>query len=153
MKTVAEIKKHIGTVSPSDIGRAHKFFDGATAYYLVESSDKVDEQTGSPIEYKVQYSREHGFTCSCPSGQYGFANVKHASGVCSHCRIALAAAQEEKTAMAEIALKDACGVLAEEKKPAAKPLTKAEAAFYRNEERRQKQWLADLAFIREFGPK
>jgi hypothetical protein len=44
----------------------------------------------------VDYSETRGFSCTCPSGLHGFWNVRHPSGVCRHCRIAVAASEDFK---------------------------------------------------------
>lgn len=87
-------------VTPDQIGRCTKIFEGSKPCYMVLSES--DDLT----EYKVraQYNTELKkwiFTCTCPSGAEGFANVQHKSGVCKHVRWSLAAAAEEKAAMAE----------------------------------------------------
>lgn len=95
----------IKAVSSDQIGRCTKIFEGSKPCYMVLSES--DDLT----EYKVRATRVNGkwiFTCTCPSGKDGFANVTHPSGVCKHVRWSLAAAQEEKDALAEqVALNEA----------------------------------------------
>lgn len=114
MKTPEHVKQYISTITPDQIGRAHKVYDYQVKQfvYLVESKSTVDELTGQPVEYRVTYTRTHGFQCTCPAGQEGFLSVRNKSGVCEHVRIALAAAEEERAYMAALALKEepACDV-------------------------------------------
>jgi hypothetical protein len=100
--TSAHVKAHISDVTFEHIGRCHKAIADGIAYYMVESESGEFDADGELVEYKVSYSKQHGFSCGCPSGKRGFANVKHASGVCKHCRWAVACAIEEKKAMAEL---------------------------------------------------
>ncbi len=76
----------------------------------------VESESDDSKEYKVtaQYNKELKrwiFRCTCPSGVTGFANVKHPSGVCKHCRWSLAAAAEEKAAMEEQTALNAAAVV------------------------------------------
>jgi hypothetical protein len=105
--TAAKVKQHISDVTSEQIGKCHKAFADGIAFYMVESESGDFDQDGELVEYKVTYSKQHGFSCTCPSGKHGFANVKHASGVCKHCRWAVACAIEEKKAMAELAAESA----------------------------------------------
>lgn len=90
------------------LDRAHCCTDMQTGlnYYIVESSQFANNQT----EYKVTWSREFGFSCTCKSGQFGFANTRY--GFCSHVAIAVAAAREERATLAAIAAKQPPLVLA-----------------------------------------
>jgi hypothetical protein len=92
------------SVTPEQIGACHKCYDCTTRanFYLVENSKGETDENGDIIEYKVQYSKEHGFTCDCKAGQNGL--------LCWHIRASIACAREEKAALAEqVALND--GVL------------------------------------------
>ena len=94
--TAAAVTKHTTSVTSEQVGRCSKVYGSDNKpFYLVLS------ETDDLTEYKVTYTHTHGFSCTCPSGAYGFANVKHASGVCKHVRYAVAAAQEEKAALKE----------------------------------------------------
>ena len=104
--TTAKVSANISDVTPEQIGRCRKFIASTGNYYLVENEHDERDQAGEIIEYKVTYDKEHGFTCSCKSGANGFANVKHASGVCKHVRWSVAAAMEERAALAELATKE-----------------------------------------------
>lgn len=89
-------------VTPEQIGKCFKVYDETSKqwFYQVDNdSDKFDSD-GNLITYKVQWTKDHGFTCSCPSGQNGFANVKHPSGTCKHVRWSAAASREEHAATA-----------------------------------------------------
>lgn len=101
------IAAHVADVTPEMIGKCHAVFVGSKKFYKVASSDGTKE-------YTVYRSKTHGFQCNCPSGQHGFWNVKHASGVCWHVRAAVACSIEEKRAMREQeqmnTLKQAAGV-------------------------------------------
>jgi len=88
------IREYAKSISPEDIGRAHKCFEAnGTPFYMVESS------RDALVEHKVCWSKEHGFTCTCESGQRGFSNCR--KGVCQHAIIAVAASAEEQAAMKE----------------------------------------------------
>ncbi len=84
-------------VTPEQIGRCYKVHDYQTKsdFYQVES----EQDNGDT--YQVRWSCQRGFTCTCKSGQCGFSNTKH--GYCKHIKWALAAAKEERTALAELA--------------------------------------------------
>src|SRR5204863_3936045 len=55
---------------------------------------QVESERDSLVEYQVKWSRERGFTCTCPAGAVGFSNCR--DGVCKHVRWSLAAAKEER---------------------------------------------------------
>lgn len=101
------VKSHLEEISAQEIGRCTKVHDFQLKQdvYMVESSRDLTDDEGNIIEYAVRYSAQHGFTCTCPSGQYAFANIKHPSGTCRHVRASIACAIEEQTALAEIARK------------------------------------------------
>lgn len=102
--TFASIAQHIGEVSSEEIGRCHKVFGpDKKAFYQVENEAGHTDEHGDLIEYKVTYSKDHGFQCSCKCGEFGFWNVSHASGVCKHVRWSVAAALEEKAALKALA--------------------------------------------------
>jgi hypothetical protein len=84
----------LSCVTPADIGRAHKVFGPDNQpFYLVQSSrDPI-------VEYKVTWHPRRGFQCRCPAGQEAFV---HCRDVCQHVKIALAAAREEREALAEL---------------------------------------------------
>ena len=98
MVTFERIKSNLQDVTSEQIGRCHRVIDMQTGedFYMVESESDPTE------EYQVRYSTDHGFTCTCKSGQYGFANVGHPSGTCKHCRWSVAAWLEEEAAKAEM---------------------------------------------------
>lgn len=103
--TVREyVKAHLDEISAQEIGRCTKVYDFQLKQnvYLVQNSKGDTDEQGNIIEYTVRYSKEYGFQCTCPSGETGFSNVKHPSGVCKHCRWSIACAIEEATALAEI---------------------------------------------------
>ncbi len=81
-------------VTDEQIGRCHKVFSGSTPFYMVES------EQDSLTEYKVRWSKKHGFTCTCEAGQHGFSNCK--DGICKHVKWAVAASREEREAVAEL---------------------------------------------------
>jgi hypothetical protein len=97
---LATIMNHLNDVTPEMIGRAHKCFEGSKAFYMLENLEGKLDDEGQILEYKVWYEGGY-FFCQCPAGVEGFAHVTHHSGVCVHCRIAVAAAAEEKSALAE----------------------------------------------------
>lgn len=113
--TIARVQQFISEITPEQIGKCWKVYDYQTRqnFYQVENSHGDVDEHGDIITYRVRYSREHGFTCSCPSGQNGFSNVKHPSGVCWHVRAAVAAAREERVAHAAIAAEQAAEVARE----------------------------------------
>lgn len=94
MTNFKQISSNLISVTPEQIGAAHLVHIDGVNFYQVQSAHSIEE-------YDVKYSRELGYTCSCKSGQNGFANVKHPSGVCWHVRAAIAAQIEEKSAMVE----------------------------------------------------
>lgn len=79
-------------VTSEQIAKCHRIDSAQGAYYRVES-----ESTSA--EYEVRYSREHGYTCSCPAGQHGFQHCKSGQ-YCKHVRWSIAATAEYKAAMA-----------------------------------------------------
>lgn len=94
MKKASEI--NISNVTANGIGRCHKVFDLQTgkAFYQVES------ERDSLVEYQVKWSRERGFTCTCPAGERGFSNCR--DGVCKHVKWSLAASKEERDYFASL---------------------------------------------------
>jgi hypothetical protein len=105
--TRKHVEQHISDITPEMIGLATRIYDFQLKenIYLVESTSGTLNQDGEIEEYRVRYIPGRGFSCTCKSGQHGFANVRHKSGVCCHCRIACAAAAEERAALAEITRK------------------------------------------------
>jgi hypothetical protein len=101
--TVAHVSSNLVDVTPEQIGRCYAVVgpDGKK-FYQVENSEGKFNEAGEMIEYKVTYNKEQSFQCTCKSGQHGFANVKHASGVCWHVRASVAAAIEEKQALHDL---------------------------------------------------
>lgn len=96
MTTLTTIKQHINDVTPEQIGRCYKVFGPDNkAFYQVES------ENDSTVEYKVTFTKQYGFQCTCPAGQEGFAHCKH--GFCKHIKWAVACAQEERAALAQLA--------------------------------------------------
>lgn len=86
------------TVTSEQIGKAHKCFEGSKPFYKVENSDGKLDQDGLLIEYKVTFSLELGYQCTCEAGKHGFAHCKN---YCWHVRASVAAAKEEREAMRE----------------------------------------------------
>lgn len=99
--TRKHVEQHIQDVTPTMLGLATKIYDYQTKQniYLVLSTSGTFNEEGEIEEYRVSYAPGKGFGCTCKSGQHGFWNVKHASGVCVHCRIAVACAAEERAYM------------------------------------------------------
>lgn len=117
--TRKHVESHIQDITPDMLGLATKVYDFQLKanIYLVESTSGATDEDGNPEEYRVSYTPGRGFSCTCKSGQYAFANVRHASGVCTHCRIACAAAAEERAKetarlarATAIALAHSCGM-------------------------------------------
>ena len=92
MKSCSEIDT--STVTSQQIGACYKVFVASIPFYKVQSESDPFKQ------YTISWSREHGFTCTCPSGQHGFSNCK--DGVCKHCKWALACERETREALAEL---------------------------------------------------
>jgi hypothetical protein len=93
-KMVKASEINITDVTAEQIGRCHKVYQGSEPVWMVES------ESDALTEYKVRYSVEHGFTCTCRAGQVGFSNCKE--GICKHVKWALAASAEERAAVAEL---------------------------------------------------
>ncbi|GHO51515.1 hypothetical protein [Ktedonospora formicarum] len=88
-------------VTDEQIGRAYKCFESnGTPFYMVESSRDLFDGEGKRVEYKVTWSKQFGFQCTCEAGKYGFKNCQ--KGVCQHVIISVAAAREERAAMKEL---------------------------------------------------
>jgi hypothetical protein len=104
VSTFEKVSQHISDVTAEQIGKCTKIWDFQTSQeiYLVENEAEDFDNDGQVIEYPVRYSEAHGYTCGCPSGKYGFANVKHPSGVCKHIRWVVACILEEQTALTEL---------------------------------------------------
>lgn len=108
MVTLERIKSNIADVTSEQIGKCHKIVDCQTMedFYLVENEAGEFNEDGELIEYKVQYSSNHGFTCTCKAGLVGFSKITaHPSGVCKHVRWSVACWLEEEAAMQEICAK------------------------------------------------
>lgn len=86
IRTASQIST--SSVTPEQIGKCHKVFSGSTAFYMVESASDPDR------EYKVSWTRERGFQCQCKAAEYGI--------ICWHIRASIAAAREEREAVAEL---------------------------------------------------
>jgi hypothetical protein len=93
--TFEHIARHLNDVTPEMIGKVHAIFVGSKKIYKVQSSIDTTK------EYTVYRSKSRGYQCSCPSGQHGWWNVQHPSGVCWHVRAAVACRLEEKQALTE----------------------------------------------------
>lgn len=105
MVTLERIKCNIQDVTSEQIGRCHKVWDHQTHedFYLVENESGDFNEDGELIEYKVQYTSQYGFTCTCKAGQVGFSRItSHPSGVCKHVRWSVACWLEEEVAMQEL---------------------------------------------------
>jgi hypothetical protein len=102
--TRKQVESNLGQVTSEQIGRCTKVYDfqlKANIYMVLSESDDL-------TEYRVTYNKNHHcFCCTCPSGENGFSNVKHPSGVCKHVRWSCAAAAEERAALAETCKKQA----------------------------------------------
>lgn len=99
MVTVAQVSKFVGEVTSEQIGRCHASVDAnGVTYYMVENERGDMDESGEMVEYKVEYSKAHGFTCGCKAGQVGF--IRCARGFCKHVLWALTCALEVKTAVA-----------------------------------------------------
>jgi uncharacterized Zn finger protein len=100
--------KHLDDVTPEQIGRCSKKIsqDQQPFYEVLSENDNV---TAYHVKgYQVTDSngkKQYSYSCTCPAGVEGFAHVHHRSGVCKHVRWALAAALEERNALAELARK------------------------------------------------
>jgi hypothetical protein len=108
MVTFEQIKSNLEDVTSEHTARCAKIWDfqNGEDFYLVES------ESDPTVEYKVQYSTYHGFTCNCKAGLAGFSHVtRHPSGVCKHCRWAVATWLEDEAL--EQALEEANEALAE----------------------------------------
>lgn len=94
MITVTTVRKLAATVTPEQIGRCSKIFDanGKPFYLVLSESDNL-------TEYRVSWSKQFGFQCSCPAGAEGFIHCKN--NCCKHVVWSVACAEEEKQAMAE----------------------------------------------------
>ena len=103
MITLERVKNNISDVTPEQMDKATHIWGQDEEYYLVANSKGEFDEEGNIIEYKVQYSHEHGFVCGCPSGLHGFSNVKHPSGCCWHVRAAVAAFLREEAEVQEMA--------------------------------------------------
>jgi hypothetical protein len=94
MIALNEIKKHIHTVTSEQIGRCHKVLASTGNFYLVES------EADSRVEYKVAWTKQHGFTCQCKAGQVGFVHCRN--GYCKHVLWSVACEAELQAAMKEL---------------------------------------------------
>jgi hypothetical protein len=94
-----DITALIANVTPDQIGAAHKVFGPDNkAFYLVENSQGLYDNGGQLLEYKVTYTEQYGFQCTCEAGKHGFAHCKN---FCWHVRASVAASEEEKAALKE----------------------------------------------------
>jgi hypothetical protein len=106
-------------VTGEQIGRCHKCFEGSTAFYMVENErGDIDPETFEVIEYKVTWTREKGFACTCKAGEVAFSQCK--DGICKHVRWSVACEKEVREALAsidaEIAAEKAAAAAAEKAK-------------------------------------
>jgi hypothetical protein len=93
----ATVQAHLDDVTAEQIARCRKFVDETfRRCYFVRS------QRNNEVEYQVTWSPRFGFQCKCESGQRGFSNVHHPSGVCWHVRASCAAARQEREAEARM---------------------------------------------------
>lgn len=103
MTKLSTVQSHIESVTPEQIGKAHKVFDSQNKpFYLVESSDGKLREDGSLVEYRVSSMKVNGvryLTCTCPAGEHGL--------LCWHKKAASAASQEERQALSDLAKKQA----------------------------------------------
>jgi hypothetical protein len=98
------VASHLEDVTPEQIGRCHKVIGPDNhAFYQVENESGDLDEHGAIIEYTVRYTLERGFSCTCKSGQEGFSNVRHWSGVCKHVRWSVKCELELRGALAELA--------------------------------------------------
>lgn len=107
MTTVTTVLSHISNVTPEQVGRCFKVYDEQTKenFYQVENESGNVNDDGEIIVYDVRYSKERGFTCTCAAGSEGFIHCKY--GFCKHILWSVAASQEERAALAEIATEQA----------------------------------------------
>ena len=84
------------SITPAQISKCAKVLDCQTHQnvYFVENEAGNFDDDGHMIEYKVTYSKEKGFQCTCKAGQEGFIHCKN--GYCKHVAWAVATAKEEK---------------------------------------------------------
>lgn len=90
------------SVTSEQIGRCHKVYDEQARawFYQVESERDLFDANNERVEYAVRWSKERGFTCTCPAGQDAFSRCK--AGVCKHVVWSVAAAKEERAAIREM---------------------------------------------------
>ena len=133
-------------VTPEQIGACTKVFDGAGIpfYKVVNSKAECDEQ-GHLIEYSVKAIFKGGqwhLTCDCKAGQDG--------RLCWHKRAAMAAAAEERHAMAEQA---ALNEAAKKVEPVAADPRKTRKSFDEGEalNRSRMRGIADILEARQMA--
>ncbi len=100
MVTLEQIKSNLQDVTSEQTSKCQKVIDFQTNedFYLIES------ESDPTVEYKVQYSTDHGFTCNCKAGEVGFSRItRHPSGVCKHVRWAVTAWLEDEALEQELA--------------------------------------------------
>lgn len=91
LTTPRKVASHLDEITSAQLARCLRCVeDNGEVWYQVTSESKAGTY------YEVRYSADFSFTCTCPSGQHAFGNVKHPSGVCKHIRWALAASMEYK---------------------------------------------------------
>jgi hypothetical protein len=131
--TLEKVAQYISDITPEQIGKCHHMIgpDGKSLY-AVENERGDIGLDGEVIEYCVRYSPERGFSCTCPSGAQGFANVRHPSGVCKHCRWTVAAIIEERGYYAELAAAEESRRQAEEATQAERPAPSQERPDWYN---------------------
>lgn len=79
-------------ISQADLDRCIRHYEEGRVYYEVISERDAN------VSYEVRYNGH--YTCTCPSGLEGFANVRNASGVCKHCRWSIEHARRFRAKMA-----------------------------------------------------
>ncbi len=110
LTTFEKVAAYLAKADPKDlptaeqIGNVHPYFDcqAGQECYAVKNEYGATGPDGEILEYLVKYSRQRGFTCTCPAGAVGFAYVRNASSVCKHCRWVVAFLLERRAYCAEL---------------------------------------------------
>jgi hypothetical protein len=92
LRQIARVKNNLGTITPKQADRCYRVHNEQTGCDQWQVQSESDES----LDYTVSWDKKFGYRCTCRSGQKGFANVKHASGVCKHVRWSIKAAQAER---------------------------------------------------------
>lgn len=89
--TTTNLTTAIAAVTEEQIDRCFRVYDlnvtPSVPFYLVRS------ESDNLTEYKVTWSKELGFQCTCPAGQEGFCHC-YTNGVCKHVIWSVAAAAQ-----------------------------------------------------------